>query len=64
MLVNELCVSVPTEKNGEIVKPRDNALQFHSIDEKYRYGRLVFSDVIQKYILYILRFFRGHFRTL
>jgi len=60
MLVDELGMSIPPKKNGKIVKPRDDTLQFDTVHKEYRYRRLVLSHVVQENILNVLRFLVGH----
>ena len=38
----------------------EDALQLYPVDQENRDGKLVLSDVIQEYILHVLRFFGGH----
>jgi hypothetical protein len=60
MFVDQLRVAISAEQHGEIVEPGDDALQLHAIDQEHRYRRLALANVIEKHILYILRFFVGH----
>jgi hypothetical protein len=60
MLVDQLRMPVTAQKNAEIVKPRDDALQLDAIDEKNGQRDLLLSDMIQKRVLQILSAFSGH----
>jgi hypothetical protein len=58
MLVNKLRVRVAPEQDAEIVEPGNDALEFDAVDEEDRHGRLVLADVVQKYVLHVLRLVR------
>jgi hypothetical protein len=47
-------MSIPPKQQTEIVEGPDHPLQFHPVDEEYRYRDLVLSDVIKKDVLEIL----------
>ena len=51
MLVDKLRMAVAPEQQTEIVKPGDNALQLHPIDQKDRQWRFGFANVIEKRVL-------------
>lgn len=51
MFIHELRMAVASEQHAEIIEPCYDALQFDSIDEKYRERRFVFADVIEKSVL-------------
>src|SRR3546814_1442975 len=53
-------MSVAAQKHGEIVKPRDDALQLHAVDQEDRDRHLVLPDVIEKHVLDALVLFGGH----
>ena len=46
MFINQLDLSVTTQQNAEIIKPRDHALKFHAVDKKNRKRRFGFPDGI------------------
>jgi hypothetical protein len=60
MFVDKLRLAVTAQEDAEIVKPGDDTLKFHPIDQKNRYRDLGFSNVIEKRVLQIL-FVAGHF---
>ena len=60
MLVYELRMAVAAEQHAEIIEPSDNALQLHSVHEKYRQRRLRLANVIEKRVLQTLRAFCCH----
>ncbi len=60
MLIHQLRLAITTQQHAEIVKPGNNALQFHAIDQKDRNWNFGFSDVIQESILQVLSV-RSHF---
>ncbi|CLA43566.1 Uncharacterised protein [Mycobacterium tuberculosis] len=51
MLIDKLRMTIAPKQQAEIVKPCDNALQLHSIDQKDRQWRLCFANVIEKRVL-------------
>src|SRR6185312_4402096 len=60
VLVHELSVSVPAEQDGEIVEPRDDALQLDAVDQEHGHGGLVLPHMVQEDVLNVLRFLVGH----
>jgi hypothetical protein len=60
MLVDELRMPVTPQENAEIIKPCDDALQLHAIDEKDREWRLIFANVIEESILQALHALGSH----
>src|SRR4029077_6776676 len=48
LLVNGLRMSIPGKQTTKIVEPGDNALQLHSVHEKYRKRSLLLANVIEK----------------
>jgi len=62
MLVDKLHMGITTQQYAEIVEPTDHALMLDTIYEENRDGDLVLPDMIQEYILYILRTFACHLR--
>jgi hypothetical protein len=64
MLINQLRYTITTKQEAKIVEPRDDALQFHAVDQKNRNGQFGFAKVIEKCILQILWFFLRHVCTL
>ena len=59
-LVDELRLGVAPQQHAEIVECRDDALQFHSVDQEYGNRGFVFPYRIEKNILDVLRFLRRH----
>src|SRR5690606_36572252 len=60
MLVNELRVGVASQQHAEIVEPGQDALKLDAVHEEYGDRNLVLSDVLEKNVLNVLRFFTGH----
>ena len=54
VLVDQLRMAIAPQQDAEIVKPADDALQLHTIDEKNGQWRFVLPDVIQECILQVL----------
>jgi len=54
VLVDKLRLPVAAQEDAEIVKPGDDALQLHAVDEKDRDRNFRLADVIEKGILQIL----------
>src|SRR5208282_2357984 len=63
MLIDKLRMMIAAQKYREVIEPGHNPLQFHSIDQKYCDRRLVLSNVVQEYILQVLRFLGGRPRS-
>ena len=57
VLVNELRLPVPAQKNAEIVEPSDVSLKLHAVDEKDRHRRFALTNGVEKGVLQILLFF-------
>jgi hypothetical protein len=53
-------MTIAPQQHAEIVKPGDNALQLHSVHEKYGQWRLLLANVIEKRVLQTLRAFCCH----
>src|SRR6201993_4730856 len=51
VLVDKLRMTVAPKQQAEIVEPRDNSLQLHSIDQKYRQWRFGFANVVKEGVL-------------
>jgi len=64
MFINELRMTIPAQKQAEVIKPRYHALQFHAVDEENRQGNLALPNLVQKCILKVLCAFCRHFFTL
>jgi hypothetical protein len=65
VLVDELRMPVPPQKDAKIVEPGHDSLQLHPVHEKDREGDFGFANVIEESVLEILcaigchgRFFR------
>lgn len=56
MLVDKLRMTVAAQQHTEVIKPGDNALQLHSIHQKYGYWRFGFANGIKENVLKILIF--------
>ena len=61
MLVDQLRMTITPQQDAEVVKPRDDALKLHAIDQKYGQWDFVFSDEVQECILQVLGAFGRHF---
>jgi hypothetical protein len=60
VLVHELRVTVTTQQYTEIVKPRDDSLQFYSVHKKDSERSFVFSYVVEKRVLKALNSLCSH----
>ena len=60
MLVDQLRMSVTAQQQGEIVKPCDDALEFHTVDKKNCNRSLVLPDRVKEHFLNVLILFVGH----
>src|SRR5690606_24864432 len=60
VLVDQLREPVPPQQDAEVVKPGNYTLELYPVDEKDRQWCLGFANVIEKGVLQVLRFFRGH----
>jgi hypothetical protein len=54
-----LRLSITAQKHTKIVKPGDDALKFHTVDQENRNRNLGLSNLIEKRVLQIL-FIGGH----
>jgi hypothetical protein len=54
-------MTVAPQKHAEIIEPAHNALELDAVDEKNRKRRFVFTYVVEKRILQVLRFFCRHY---
>lgn len=54
MLVDQLDVTIAAQQNTEVIKPTDDALKLYAVYEEHRDWKLVFADMIEKDVLYIL----------
>jgi hypothetical protein len=61
VFVDQLRVAIAPQQDAEIVKPRDDALKLHSIDQKYGQWDFVFPYEVQECILQVLGAFGRHF---
>jgi hypothetical protein len=53
---------IPAQQHAEIIEPRNNALQLHSVHEEDRERDFGFANMIEESVLQILRSFSGHSR--
>jgi hypothetical protein len=60
MFIYELPVTVPAQQHAKIVEPGYDALQLDTVHQKNCERRFIFSNVIEKRILKILRPVRRH----
>src|SRR5437763_8320253 len=51
---------IAPQQDAEIIKPSDDALQLDTVHQKYRDRRLVLEDMVEEYILNVLRFLSRH----
>ena len=56
MLIHQLNMLIPLQKQGKVVKPGDDALQFHPIDQKYRHGNMVLAHGVEENFLQVMVF--------
>jgi len=60
MLVDELGMPIAPQQDTKIIKPRNNALQLHAIDQEDCEGSLVLTNVVEECILEALNFVCRH----
>jgi hypothetical protein len=51
---------VPSQKDGEVVKPGDDPLELDAVHQEHGDRGFVLSHMIQEHVLNILRFFSCH----
>lgn len=56
MLVDKLRMTVAAQQHTEVIKPGDNTLQLHTINQKYGDWRFGFANGIKENVLKILIF--------
>lgn len=61
MFVDKLRMAVTAQQNAKIVKPCDDALKLHTINQENCKGYFLLPDVVEKCILEALNFVCGHF---
>ena len=47
MLIDQLGMAVATKKHAEVVKPGDDALKFHAVNEEHVRGVLVLRTALR-----------------
>jgi hypothetical protein len=60
MLVDKLHMLVTLQQDREIIKPGNDTLEFHSVDEKHGDGCVGFADIVQKQFLKVPALIVGH----
>jgi hypothetical protein len=60
VLVDQLNVAITPKQQGKIIKRTHHTLKLHAIDQKNRYGNLILTDMVKKYVLHVLCLFAGH----
>jgi hypothetical protein len=60
VFVNQLRVSIPAQKDAEIIEPGDDTLKLDAIDKEYRQRDFLLPDIIEKCVLKILRAIARH----
>jgi hypothetical protein len=60
VLVDKLGNAIATQQQTEIIKPGDDALQFHAVNKKDGDWSFRFPDVIEEGVLQILGLFLCH----
>jgi hypothetical protein len=53
-------MTIPAQKDAEVVEPGDDALKLHPVDEEDRQRDFLLPDIIQKGVLKILRAIARH----
>jgi hypothetical protein len=53
-------MSIPAQKDAEIIEPGDDALKLDAIDKEYRQGNFLLPDVVEKGVLKVLRAIARH----
>jgi hypothetical protein len=64
MFVNELRLTIATQKQRKIIEPGDDALQLDTLDQKHRHWGLLAAEGIEEEILEIIVILIGHFGLL
>jgi hypothetical protein len=54
VFVDKLRLAIAAQQHTEVVKPRDDPLELHTVDEKNRDGNFCFANIVQKCILQVL----------
>ena len=54
MLIDQLGMAVATKKHAEVVKPGDDALKFHAVNEEHGQGGFGFADGVEEHVLKVL----------
>jgi hypothetical protein len=60
VLVNQLRMAIPAQKDAEIIEPGNDSLKFDAIDKEYRQRNFLLPDVVEKRVLKILRAIARH----
>jgi hypothetical protein len=60
VFVNQLGMTIPAQKDAEVVEPGNDTLKLHPVHEKDRQGDFLLPDVVQKGVLKILRAIARH----
>jgi hypothetical protein len=60
VLVNQLGLGIPAQQKAEIVEPGYDTLELYSVHKKYGDRYFLLAHMVEKRILEILSFFRGH----
>lgn len=60
MFVNELRMRVTAQENAEIIEPRNDPLQLHTVHEENGHRHFRLAHVVQKSVLEVLVFVRRH----
>jgi hypothetical protein len=63
MLEHKLRMRVAAQQDGVIIEPGDDALQFHTVDQKNSDRRFVLANIVQENLLNVLIFI-AHLRSL
>lgn len=54
MFINKLRLPVATQEDAKIIEPRDDTLQFYTVDKEDCHRNFCFTDLIEKCVLKIL----------
>ena len=60
MFIHQLGMPVSAQQDAEIIEPRHDTLQFHTVDQKDRQWCFLLANVIEKSVLEVLRAFCRH----
>ena len=54
VLVNKLALPIAAQQDTEVIKPGDDPLQLHAVDQENGHWNLCLSDMVQECVLKVL----------